>query len=116
MEIPFVQKRKESWQRLNLLLSKAGGHRIRQLSKEELLELSVLYRKSAADLARARAERMSPEIITLLNDLVGRAYNLIYRAEKSRWRRVAAFLLRETPALVRQNKMAFFFSCLLLLA
>lgn len=116
MEIPFVQKRKESWQRLNLLLAKAGGHRIRRLSKEELLELSVLYRRCASDLARARAERISPEIIDFLNDLVGRTYNLIYRTEKSRWRRVAAFIRHEGPNLVRRNKLAFFLSCLFLLA
>jgi len=76
----WLEKRKTYWARLELLVdrSKRGG--ISALDHLELQELGLLYRQTASDLATVREDVTSNQLAFYLNQLLGRAHNLIYMA------------------------------------
>jgi uncharacterized membrane protein SpoIIM required for sporulation len=76
----FINERKKAWQRLEVLLRSLGRSSIRSLHREEVRELGRIYRRTAADLAIARAESRDPRLVNYLNSLVIRAHGLIYRS------------------------------------
>lgn len=77
----FIHQRKETWQRLEELLALLDHTRLRRLHREEVRELGRTYRRTASDLAIARAESRDPHLVNYLNNLVIRAHGRIYRAE-----------------------------------
>lgn len=103
MTLPFVQSRQPRWIRLEQLLQKAEKNSLRHFTKENLMELSVLYRQAATDLALAKAQELPPDLIAFLNDLVSRTYHYIYRTEKTSWKELIDLITTDFPALVRQN-------------
>ena len=64
-------------------------------------ELGLLYRQTASDLSVVRADVTSPQLAAYLNQLLGRAHNLVYMGRRQRvsdvWRFYAAYprLFRE---------------------
>lgn len=80
-EVSFVERRSPDWQRLNALTDKAE-YGIRQLSSAEFQEYVRVYRRVSADLAAARTQSSNAELIQFLNDLVARAYAVLYRAPR----------------------------------
>ena len=69
----FINERKNAWQRLEELLKLLDGMTLRRLHREEVRELGRIYRRTASDLAIARAESRDPRLINYLNSLVIRA-------------------------------------------
>ncbi|RYG17694.1 stage II sporulation protein M [bacterium] len=112
-EEAFVRRREKEWQRLALLCAKADSNP-RSLSPAEFDELVRRYRSASSDLSHARTFGHHPPLIDSLNDLVGRAYSVLYR----RPRRPAGALL--VAALVRaaqtvRRRRAFVLASLMLL-
>lgn len=106
----FVSKKRGDWDRLEALIVKAGGRQgVRGLSREELLALGPLYRRASSDLAYARAHAITPDLVTHLNGLVGRAHAMLYEAEISRSpaRSVVDFYLYEFPTLLQRHVIHF---------
>lgn len=88
---------------------------MRTLSIDEARGFGELYRGAADDLVRARTELVDASVSDYLNDLVARAYAVIY-AERPRDKgKVLRFLLREYPALVRSEWKAIVLSTLIFL-
>lgn len=81
-ETEFVKLGTDDWVRLRYLATKVE-HSPSHLSTEEMEEFLHLYRKTSADLARARAETSNPELIESLNDVLGLAYAALYRKPAS---------------------------------
>ena len=52
----FIEKHKTAWQRLEDLLKLLDSSSLRRLHREEVRELGRIYRRTASDLAIARAE------------------------------------------------------------
>lgn len=77
----FVERRDPDWKRLMVLCDRGDGG-IGQLSSPEFRELIRLYRRVSSDLALARTRSNNVPLIDFLNDLVGRAYGLIYKAPR----------------------------------
>ena len=77
----FITERKNAWERLEDLLTLLDRSSLRRLHREEVRELGRIYRRTASDLAIARAESRDPRLINYLNSLVIRAHGRIYRAE-----------------------------------
>jgi uncharacterized membrane protein SpoIIM required for sporulation len=103
MAIPFVQTRQKRWARLQQLLKQAEGMKLTSFTKAELVELSVLYRQAATDLALAKTQGLPDDIIGFLNDITTRSYHYIYQTEKTTLRQLADFFIYEFPSLFRQN-------------
>ncbi len=76
---------------------------LRRLHREEVRELGRIYRRTASDLAIARAESRDPRLINYLNSLVIRAHGRIYRADAQGGRRIRNFFAREFPRTFRET-------------
>lgn len=76
---------------------------ITALGHDELRELALLYRQAAADLSVAREDRASAHRAQYLNQLLGRAHNLIYSAGRPKPAGLVDFYLRQFPAAFRDT-------------
>jgi uncharacterized membrane protein SpoIIM required for sporulation len=103
MSSPFINNRKNAWERLEELLTRLDRASLRQLKREEVRELGRIYRRTASDLAIARAESRDPRLINYLNSLVIRAHGRIYRADAQGGERIRGFFARELPRTFRRT-------------
>ena len=99
----FITQRKNAWQRLEDLLKLLDTATLKRLRREEVRELGRIYRRTASDLAIARAESRDPRLVNYLNSLVIRAHGRIYRAESHGWKRILEFFTRELPQTFRRT-------------
>jgi len=106
----WLEKRKPYWSRLEELVDRALGRGIGALDHLELQELGLLYRQTASDLSVVRADVTSLQLASYLNQLLGRAHNLVYMGRRPKlnevWRFYAAYprLFRE---MLPQTALAF---------
>lgn len=109
-ERQFVEKKRAGWERLSLLLDKAtttGG--LRRMSREELNDITPLYRRVSSDLAMARTRNLNPDLVEHLNHLTARAHAQIFtdhqrtNAVQAVWR----FYAYDFPALIQKRKWYF---------
>jgi uncharacterized membrane protein SpoIIM required for sporulation len=80
----WLQKRRPYWARVDELIARSGRNGIHALTHSELQELALLYRQTASDLATLREDASSRNLTHYLNQLLGRAHNLIYMGRRSR--------------------------------
>jgi len=103
----FLRDRRPSWNELESMVG-AAKRRPERLGADGVRRMGTLYRTAAADLALARRRFPLDPAVTALEDLVGRARNLVYDTEARReslpqffangyWRRVRE---RPVPLLV----------------
>ena len=99
----FINQRKNAWQRLEELLNLLDSASLRRLNREEVRELGRIYRRTASDLAIARAESRDPRLVNYLNSLVIRAHGRIYRAEAQAGKHISNYFARELPRSFRRT-------------
>ena len=80
----WLEKRKPYWSRLETLVNQSQARGISALSHRELQELGLLYRQTASDLASVREDVTTAQLAEYLNQLLGRAHNLIYMGHKQK--------------------------------
>lgn len=98
----WVQKREAHWARLEALVAACKGRNVSALSTSDLRELAQLYRQTAADLATAREDPSSRRLAAYLNQLLGRAHNLVYAGRpRKRGGGVIGFYQRTFPQTFR---------------
>ena len=73
------------------------------LTHHELQELALLYRQTAADLSAARDVAANAQLAAYLNQLLGRAHNLVYAARPARTGNVLTFYRRTFPRIFRDT-------------
>ena len=103
MKDRFIEQRKNAWQRLEDLLKLLDASSLRRLRREEVRELGRIYRRTASDLAIARAESRDPRLINYLNSLVIRAHGRIYQADTHGGSRIKNFFGRDFPQTFRRT-------------
>lgn len=92
-----MEKRRPYWERLSALTAEyqaGGGGR---LDREELRELALLYRQVANDLSVVRQDPTARSAAHMLNQLLGRAHNIIYSSRPRNFLAVVTFLGKEYP-------------------
>src|SRR3954464_15472472 len=99
----FINERKNVWQRLEELLQLLDRMTLRKLHREEVKELGRIYRRTASDLAIARAESRDPQLVNYLNSLVIRAHGRIYRADAQGGKRLREFFTKGFPRTFRRT-------------
>lgn len=99
----FINQRKNNWQRLEDLLQLLDTASLRRLRREEVRELGRIYRRTASDLAIARAESRDPRLVNYLNSLVIRAHGRIYRADAQGGKKIRRFFTHELPQTFRRT-------------
>jgi len=99
----WIETRQRYWDKLEKLVNACGRRGIATLTHEQLRELAVLYRQTAADLSVARDDPASAALARYLNALLGRAHNLIYSGRAPRTRGILQFYTRIFPAVFRRT-------------
>lgn len=99
----FIAHRRHRWQELEQLLERIADGGDRQLGRAVILDLVRLYRLACSDLNQARSCTANPELLGRLNQLVGRAYRVVYGEAGGRrgpgwWAATRRFLVHEAPA------------------
>ena len=105
----WLAKRKPHWARLTELVERSHQRGFESLSHRELQELGLLYRQTATDLATVREDPGSHTLSVYLNELLGRAHNLVYMGRRGGAGRIAQFYTREFPQVFRKT---FFYTLL----
>src|SRR5262245_12791037 len=95
--------RRERWQRLNGLLTRAERGGLASLTVAEVQQLGRLYRQVAIDLSRARSTSAHPDLIRYLNNLAARAHGQVYRTRRVNLRPALLFLVNGFPRLMRRH-------------
>ena len=99
----WLEKRQPYWLRLETLVEESGRRGVGRLSRSELQELGLLYRQIASDLSTVREDPASGQISAYLNQLLGRAHNLIYMGRKTNAAGIVQFFRSTYPRLFREN-------------
>jgi uncharacterized membrane protein SpoIIM required for sporulation len=99
----WLEKRRPHWMRLEQLVVQSGRRSVASLKPAELQELALLYRQSASDLATVREDPASMQIALYLNQLLGRAHNLIYMGRRTSRRGIFTFYKDTFPAIFRET-------------
>lgn len=97
----WLQKRKKHWERLEGLLAASRGRDLSLLGHHDLRDLASLYRQAASDLAFVREDSESRRLAAYLNELMGRAHNLLYVSRRNGLAEVTGFFRNTFPRTVR---------------
>jgi len=97
----WLEKRKLHWERLESIVERSGLRGVSALSHQEVRELGLLYRQVAADLSTVREDPTSQRLATYLNQLLGRAHNLIYMGRRADPGGIVRFYASEFPRTFR---------------
>jgi len=99
----WLEKRKAYWARLESLVDRSNRGGVSALDHRELQELGLLYRQTASDLATVREDVTSNQLAFYLNQLLGRAHNLIYMGHKQKISGLVRFYSQTFPQVFRET-------------
>jgi uncharacterized membrane protein SpoIIM required for sporulation len=99
----WLEKRRPHWNRLEQLVGATGRKSVTAFTPAELQELALLYRQSASDLSTVREDPTSTQLAIYLNQLLGRAHNLIYMGRRANRRGIWTFYKDTFPAIFRET-------------
>ena len=97
----FRSEREADWRRLETLLSRVEKGGARKLSRDELVEMPVLYRQALSSLSVARAISLDQGLIDYLESLCTRAYFFVYGTRSRPLERIAGFFAYEWPRAIQ---------------
>ncbi|CAL78010.1 conserved hypothetical protein; putative membrane protein [Bradyrhizobium sp. ORS 278] len=97
----FRKSREAAWRTLDDLISRVEGKGITQLSAEELQSLPLLYRATASSLSVARSIALDRNLILYLENLVLRAFFVVYGPRVGLMEALGHFLRKGFPQAVR---------------
>jgi uncharacterized membrane protein SpoIIM required for sporulation len=107
----FVERRSQTWERLDGLLVRAGRGGVRALLPAEIAELGRLYRATTSDLAYAKGSAFDRVLLEYLNRLTARAHAYVYGATlESGSARISRFYGETFPREFRRS-FAYFAIC-----
>ncbi|MGB8519981.1 MAG: stage II sporulation protein M [Candidatus Tumulicola sp.] len=100
----FIEKRSQSWERLDALATKAGRKGVRGLGAGDADELGRLYRAATSDLSYARGREFDPALVEYLNRLAARAHAYVYGGSaQTGGARISAFYRETFPREFRRS-------------
>src|SRR6266581_4368311 len=102
--VEFRKERETTWRELEDLIADADKRGLRTLSAEQLARLPHLYRATLSSLSVARSISLDRALTEYLENLVGRAYFVVYGTRQRLSRQLADFFLWKLPAAVRRSK------------
>ena len=97
----FRKGREAAWRTLDDFVSRVEKKGIQHLSADELQRLPLLYRATASSLSVARSIALDRNLILYLENLVLRAFLVVYGPRTSVLEALGGFLRRGFPAAVR---------------
>jgi hypothetical protein len=110
----FLATNQASWDRLSLLVGRAGRN-VGRLSPDELEEMVTLYQRTATHLSYARTTYRDPALTATLSSLVARAGAVVYGSRPRTLRALGNFFAVTFPAAVWYSRRFIAVSAALLL-
>ena len=111
----FRKGREEGWRELETLVARAERRSVRTLSLPELQRLPILYRAALSSLSVARTIALDRNLLLYLENLVLRAYLVVYGPRIGLREGLRTFFRFELPAAVRAAHWHIVFATLALL-
>jgi uncharacterized membrane protein SpoIIM required for sporulation len=102
--VEFRREREATWRELEFLISEADQRGLRKLSAEQLARLPHLYRATLSSLSVARSISLDRALTEYLENLVGRAYFVVYGTRQVMRRQLADFFAWKLPSTIRRAK------------
>jgi uncharacterized membrane protein SpoIIM required for sporulation len=102
ISIPWTEKRKPHWERLEQLV-RGAGHGVAGLKHAELQELGLLYRQTASDLSVVMQDSSSAQLAAYLNQLLGRSHQLVYMGRRPKSSALVTFYRDTYPRIFRET-------------
>jgi uncharacterized membrane protein SpoIIM required for sporulation len=99
--VEFRREREVTWRELEDLIAAADRRGVRSLGAEQLARLPHLYRAALSSLSVARSISLDLALVEYLENLVGRAYFVVYGTRQNLRRQLAEFFGWKLPATVR---------------
>jgi uncharacterized membrane protein SpoIIM required for sporulation len=81
-------------------VEQCGSSGAAKLTRSDLREFGLLYRQVAADLSILRQDSTGTHYSRYLNQLLGRAHSIIYLGQRTNFRSILGFFVRDWSALV----------------
>jgi uncharacterized membrane protein SpoIIM required for sporulation len=97
----FRKSRETAWRTLEDLISRVESKGITRLSADELQQLPLLYRATASSLSVARSIALDRNLVLYLENLVLRAFFVVYGPRVGILEALSGFLRNGFPAAVR---------------
>jgi uncharacterized membrane protein SpoIIM required for sporulation len=102
--VEFRREREATWQALEALIAAADKRGLRTLSAEQLARLPHLYRATLSSLSVARSISLDRALVEYLENLVGRAYFVVYGTRQHLRRQLSDFVRWKLPAAIRRAR------------
>ncbi|MFQ5701159.1 MAG: stage II sporulation protein M [Acidobacteriota bacterium] len=112
----WLEPRKAHWLRLQDLVSRCGRSGPAGLTHDELRELALLYRQTAADLSTLREDPSGSWFARHLNQLLCNAHNIIYHTAPRQRGGIVRFYRVSFPRVFRETSRYTMTACALFLA
>jgi uncharacterized membrane protein SpoIIM required for sporulation len=114
--VEFRREREATWVELERLITAADKRGLRSLGADELARLPHLYRATLSSLSVARSISLDRALTEYLENLVGRAYFVVYGTRQHLRRQLADFFGWRLPAAVRRAKWHILIAALITIA
>ncbi len=114
--VQFRRERESSWFELEQLIEQADKRGLRALTAEELARLPHLYRATLSSLSVARSISLDRALTEYLENLVARAYFVVYGTRESMRRQLRGFFLEQWPRAIRASRWHFAIAALVMTA
>lgn len=102
--VEFRREREATWRELEYLIAEAESRGLRKLSAEQLGRLPHLYRATLSSLSVARSISLDRALTAYLENLVGRAYFVVYGTRQALRRQIADYFAWQLPATIRRAR------------
>ena len=91
------------WEELSAIVTKIEKKDYRRITPEEIARLDPLYRLATQHLSEAKTKNIDPQLILYLNDLVGRAHQIIYIPPRRKKSALIGFFASGFPRIFRKR-------------
>jgi uncharacterized membrane protein SpoIIM required for sporulation len=112
----FLEQRQPDWKRLQDVLESVEGSGLASLDDDQSVEFGRLYRRAASDLNQAQTFVTGDLTVRYLNDLVARAYLVIYGKTRVHVGALLSKMIWGYPAVFRRYFPHFLLATLVFLA
>src|SRR5678816_4475778 len=102
--VQFRREREATWRELEDLIAQADKKGVQALAAEALARLPHLYRATLSSLSVARSISLDRALVDYLENLVGRAYFVVYGTRQHLRRQLADFVRWRLPSTIRAAK------------
>lgn len=102
--VAFRREREATWKELEDLIAAADKRGLRTLSADQLARLPHLYRATLSSLSVARSISLDRALTDYLENLVGRAYFVVYGTRQHLRRQISEFVMWKLPSTIRKAK------------